>query len=129
MEQIPEIRETRRGKNPNSLKALKAHQYKKGERAPGQGKGPKLGSENYLTVRRKALKKLAKDNKTTPEEVEVHEVANAIRLAFGGDYRFYADDMNRTYGQPTAKNEISGKDGEPLPLFDYVSTRNHDRED
>jgi hypothetical protein len=40
-EQIPELRETKRGKHPNSLKALESNQFQKGQSGNPSGK-PKL---------------------------------------------------------------------------------------
>ena len=79
--------------------------FKKGE---NMGSHRPKGSKNYETRRREAIIELGKLNKKTPEEIEVMLHTKAIGEALKGDFRYYKDDMDRTYGQPVAKTELSG---------------------
>lgn len=83
---------------------------KKGEvRNP---KGRPKGHRDYATIYREALIMLAKKNGTTAERLEVEMIANAAVLGRKGDFRFYKDILDRLYGMPTQKQDITtnGKD-------------------
>ena len=92
--------------------------YKKGEN--GGAHRPK-GVLNYATMRERAIRKLAEMNGKTPLEIDDEINANALLEARKGNFQFYKDDKDRTYGQAASRTELTGKNGEPL--FD-VEARN-----
>ena len=79
---------------------------KKGERLNPNGR-PK-GVLNYATMRERAIRLLAKQNGKTPLEIEDEINANALLEARKGNFQFYKDDKDRTYGSATQKTEVSG---------------------
>ena len=82
--------------------------WKKGDPSPNP-EGRKLGQRNYKTIYREALKKIAKLNNLTPEELEDDIIAKAVSAARKGDYRFYKDTLDRLHGSATQKHEHSGE--------------------
>ena len=90
------VKEDKRGKNPRSLANLEKGKWKKGQ--TGNPKGHPLGQPNYETLRRLAIIKLAKDNGKKPEEIDVEIMANALLEARKGNFSFYKDDKDRTFG-------------------------------
>ena len=87
--------------------------FKKGQ--SGNPNGRPLGKLNYETLRRLAIEKLARDNGKTPQEIDIEISANALLQARKGNFQFYKDDKDRTYGQATQK--IVG-DGNIIVTFD-----------
>ena len=75
--------------------------------------GRPLGSENFKTIFEKALKHLADANNKDPDVLYTEIVSNAIKSARGGDYRFYKDMLDRIYGTPTNKTDIT-TGGQPI---------------
>ncbi len=73
-------------------------------------KGKDKGVLNYATLRELAIKQLAKLNNKTPLEIDVEIQANALLEARKGNFSFYKDDRDRTYGQAVAKIEVSTTD-------------------
>lgn len=69
----------------------------------GPGRPP--GQRNYATIYREALIKLATLNDKSPEELENEILSSGILNARKGDYRFYKDILDRTYGMPVQKIE------------------------
>ena len=121
MEEISTKREGKREIHPNSLKALKSTQFRKGERRLNQGHP--LGQPNYTTMRDRAIRLLAKQNGKTPLEIEDEINANALLEARKGNFQFYKDDKDRTYGQATQKTELSGVDGKDLISSDIIEKK------
>lgn len=70
-------------------------------------KGKAKGVLNYSTIREMAIKSLAKLNNKTPLEIDVEIQANALLEARKGNFQFYKDDRDRTYGQAVAKIEVN----------------------
>jgi hypothetical protein len=95
------------------LKNLKPA-WKGGE--SGNPDGRPKGQRNYATIYREALIKLATLNNKTEEEIENEILSNALVSARKGDYRFYKDILDRLYGTPVSRTELTGKDGEPLQI-------------
>ena len=87
--------------------------WKAGEPSPNPSGRP-LGQRNYATIYKEALIKLAKLNDKEPEELEDEILSNALLSARKGDYRFYKDILDRLYGTPINKTEMTGKDGKDL---------------
>lgn len=85
---------------------------KPGETANPNGR-PK-GQRNYATIYREALIKLATANGKTPDDIEVQILSKGLQSASNGDYRFYKDILDRLYGTPVSRTELTGKDGEAL---------------
>ena len=81
--------------------------WKAGE--SGNPEGKKKGTRNFETIYREALKKIAKLNDLTPEELEDDIIAKAVTAARKGDYRFYKDTLDRLHGSATQKHEHSGE--------------------
>lgn len=73
------------------------------EGASGNPTGRPLGARNYSTLYREGLKKLAQMNNMAPEELEEEIMANGVKLARAGDYRFYRDHLDREHGKPTQR--------------------------
>lgn len=86
--------------------------FKKGE--SGNPDGRPKGQRNYATIYREALIKLGKLNNKTPEELEEEILSKGLLNARSGDYRFYKDILDRLYGTPVSRTELTGKDGEPI---------------
>lgn len=89
----------------NSKKTAKVRgtPFEKGE--SGNPNGRPLGQRNYATIYREALIKLATLNDKSPEELENEILSSGILNARKGDYRFYKDILDRTYGMPVQKIE------------------------
>ena len=85
----------------------------KGGKSPNPNGRPK-GQRNYITLFREAMIKLAQMNNKTPDELEEEILQMGIKKARLGDYRFYQDILDRAYGKPVQKQEVTGKDGEAL---------------
>lgn len=77
--------------------------WKEGE--SGNPGGRPLGQRNYSQIYREALIKLASLNDKSPEELENEILSSGILNARKGDYRFYKDILDRTYGMPVQKIE------------------------
>ncbi|OQB06940.1 MAG: hypothetical protein BWY21_01831 [Parcubacteria group bacterium ADurb.Bin216] len=86
--------------------------FKKGE--CGNPDGRPLGQRNYATIYREALIKLGKLNNKTPEELEEEILSMGLLNARRGDYRFYKDILDRLYGTPVSRTELTGKDGKDI---------------
>jgi len=69
---------------------------KKGETANPNGRP--LGQRNYSTIYREALIKLGEANNKDPGEIELELIQKGILNARNGDYRFYKDVLDRTFG-------------------------------
>jgi hypothetical protein len=72
----------------------------------GNPDGRPLGQKNYATLRSEAIIQVGKANGKTPEEIEIMLHSVGISRALKGEFNFYKDDMDRTYGQATAKTEL-----------------------
>lgn len=108
-------------KNRENIREKNLIPFKKGE--SGNPNGRPKGQRDYATIYREALIKLATLNDKTEEEIENEILSNALLSARKGDYRFYKDLLDRLYGTPVNRNELTGKDGTPLtvvfdPSFD-----------
>lgn len=88
--------------------------WKEGE--SGNPNGRPKGQRNYATLYREALIKIAKANNQTEDEIETLMLTKAIQSASKGDYKFYKDILDRLYGTPTNKTELTGKDGAELKI-------------
>ena len=94
------------------LKNLKPA-WKEGDPSPNPSGRPK-GQRDYSTIYREALIKLASLNDKTEEEIENEILSNALLSARKGDFRFYKDILDRLYGTPVSRTELTGKDGKDL---------------
>jgi len=94
----------------NRVKGLKP--FKEGE--SGNPNGRPKGQRNYATLYREALIKLAEKNDLSSDEIEEQIVSNALLSARKGDYKFYKDVMDRLYGTPVSRTELTGKDGKDI---------------
>lgn len=88
--------------------------FKKGE--SGNPAGRPKGQRDYATIYREALIKLATLNNKTEEEIENEILSNALLSARKGDYRFYKDILDRLYGTPVSRTELTGKGGSDLKI-------------
>ena len=84
--------------------AKKPGQFKKNDPRINKEGRPE-GTKNYETLRKEAIKELAKINNKTVQEIEIMLHTKGIGEALKGNFQFYKDDMDRTYGQATAKTE------------------------
>lgn len=101
------------------LKNLKPA-WKEGDPSPNPSGRPK-GQRDYATIYREALIKLATLNDKTEEEIENEILSNALLSARKGDFRFYKDILDRLYGTPVSRTELTGKDGKELKIsFDPI---------
>jgi hypothetical protein len=80
--------------------------WKKGDPTPNP-KGRGKGVLNYATMRERAIRLLGKQNGKTPQEIDDEINANALLEARKGNFQFYKDDKDRTYGQATQKTDIN----------------------
>ena len=96
----------------NSVRPQNKHlkPFKKG--VSGNPGGRTKGKLNYETIREMAIIKLGKKAGKSPSEIEADLVVVAIQQALKGNYRFYKDDLDRTYGQAVSRSEIGGLEGE-----------------
>ena len=97
------IKNTEKQKNSeknseNSQKSQNLKPFKKGE--SGNLKGRPKGRRNYATLYKIALEKIARDNNKTFTEIEAGLIQKGYERAYGGDYRFYQDFMDRGFGKP-----------------------------
>ena len=88
--------------------------WKPGE--SGNPAGRPKGQRDYATIYREALIKLATLNNKTEEEIENEILSNALLSARKGDYRFYKDLIDRLYGTPVSRTELTGKGGSELKI-------------
>ena len=96
----------------NRVRGLKP--FKKGE--SGNPNGRPKGQRDYATIYREALIKLATLNDKTEEEIENEILSNALLSARKGDFRFYKDILDRLYGTPVSRTELTGKGGSDLKI-------------
>lgn len=82
----------------------------------GNPNGRPKGQRDYATIYKEALIKLASLNGKTPDELETEILSNALLSARKGDFRFYKDILDRLYGTPVSRTELTGKDGEKLQI-------------
>ncbi len=96
----------------NSVRPQNKHlkPFKKG--VSGNPKGKPVGQKNYATIRKEAIIQMGKKEGKTPEEIEIDLVKTALDKAINGDFRFYKDDLDRTYGQAVSRSEIGGLESE-----------------
>lgn len=93
--------------------------WKQGDPSPNPSGRPK-GQRDYATVYREALIKLATLNDKTEEEIENEILSNALLSARKGDFRFYKDILDRLYGTPVSRTELTGKDGKDFEVKTIV---------
>lgn len=103
------------------LKNLIPHQWKKGQ--SGNAKGHPLGQPNYATMRERALRLLAKQNGKKPIEIEDEINANALLEARKGNFQFYKDDKDRTYGQATSKADVNLKGDLSISIAEAIHSK------
>ena len=89
---------------------------------PGQSgnlKGRPKGSKNFSTLFKEAIKKIAKENKITELQAEQDLIIKAYREAKKGNFSFYRDIMDRVYGKPQEKIDLTTAGKElPTPILD-----------
>lgn len=109
-----EVKNSGKNKGIENLKPWKEGQS-------GNPNGRPKGQRDYATIYREALIKLATLNDKTEEEIENEILSNALLSARKGDYRFYKDILDRLYGTPVSRTELTGKDGKDLKIsFDPI---------
>lgn len=89
---------------------------------PGQSGNPKgrpLGLKNFKTLFYEALKKLAKKEGVTPQQLELDLIGKGILSARAGDFRFYKDSLDRLHGSATQAIDLTSG-GEPIEGFTYL---------
>lgn len=106
-------------KNSDITANKRGRPFKEGQ--SGNPNGRPKGQRDYATIYREALIKLASLNNKTEEEIENEILSNALLSARKGDFRFYKDILDRLYGTPVSRTELTGKNGETLKIsFDSV---------
>jgi len=75
--------------------------------SPLNPNGRPLGSPNFKTQWEKAIKKIAANNEIDVDDVEVQLFLTAYKKAQKGDYRYYQDIIDRVYGKPQAKVDVT----------------------
>ena len=89
----------------------------------GAGPGRPLGQRNFKTIWNEALKKLAKTNNTTPEEIENEMIANGALLARKGNYSFYKDTLDRLHGTPIQRTENKNESSVVINTADPITVK------
>lgn len=79
----------------------------------GNPKGRPKGMKNFDTVFMNALHKLAEKNNKEAEDIFLEIVANGLKMAREGDFRYYSDLMSRLFGKPLQPMDMTSK-GEKL---------------
>lgn len=107
-----------KGIHPNSLKALEATKWKKGEKPPGAGrpKGAlslKERMDKYINLPTKVV---MPDGTITDKEVMDSIVLALLAKARKGDVGAAKEILDRYYGKQADKMELTGKDGQPLEI-------------
>lgn len=72
--------------------------FKKGQ--SGNPKGKLKGTENFKTLFKRAIEKLAKDTNEKPDEILLDIVGKAIGEARNKNIAYYKDLIDRLYGKP-----------------------------
>lgn len=78
--------------------------------------GRPKGSKDFYTDFKEAIRQI-KDKNTGEELTETHIIKIGLEKMLKGDARFeglYKDLMDRVYGKPLQKQEVTGKDGKDL---------------
>jgi len=122
MEQITESIGKSKGQHkvtPKSLANLKP--FKKGQ--SGNPKGYPKGVPNYATARERAIRMLAKQNGKSPQEIDDEINANALLEARKGNFQFYKDDKDRTYGQATSKSDVNLKGDLSISIAESIANK------
>lgn len=86
---------------------------------PGQSGNPKgrpKGTRNFSTLFKEALEQIAKE---TGGDAEREIVLTAIQEAKNGKYAYYKDIIDRIYGTPTQKTDITSG-GEQIKEIKYI---------
>lgn len=105
----PKSSDNSSGKNPiktvrdtriNNLKP-----FKKGQ--SGNPKGRRKGQRDYRTLFWIALEHIANNHDMTAEQVEEALHVAGITRAIKGDFFFHQEILNRVYGKPTEKMDIT----------------------
>lgn len=101
-------------KNRENIREKNLIPFEKGK--SGNPAGRPKGQRDYATIYREALIKLATLNDKTEEEIENEILSNALLSARKGDFRFYKDILDRLYGTPVSRTELTGKDGKDFEV-------------
>jgi len=91
----------------NSIKTAKVigTPFEKGK--TGNPNGRPLGTRNFKTVMREAMVKIAESNKMTVEELEAELQKVGLKHALKGNFQFYKDITDRTYGKTPDVSQIN----------------------
>src|SRR3990167_5159425 len=84
---------------------------------PGETRNPNgrpKGTRNYSTISREAIRKIAESQSLTPEEFEQLLIQSGINQALKGDYRYYKDHFDRTFGKAPQPLGNPNEDGEVI---------------
>ena len=79
--------------------------FKKGE--SGNPAGREKGSLGFVTLFRKAIKKLAETDGVDVDSAEVDIVLKGLEKAKAGDFKFWDSLFNRVYGKAQSKVDIT----------------------
>jgi len=71
------------------------------------GPGRPAGVRNFKTVMREAMVKIAESNKMTVEELEAELQRVGLKHALKGNFQFYKDITDRTYGKTPDVSQIN----------------------
>ena len=83
------------------------------------------GALSFKTVLARAIKKIANDPKLNLQDPETAMVVKAMQKAVKGDFKFYKDITDRTYGKAQDQLDITSG-GKPLPLLNNVHNNQSD---
>ena len=93
---IPETISESQNTDTTAPKQQIGRPFPKGVSGNPEGRPP--GSKNFSTVFEEAIKLIVKEQKIPVKNPEVEMVVKAISQALKGNYMFYKDIMDRTYG-------------------------------
>jgi hypothetical protein len=78
--------------------------FKSGDEWNGNALGRPKGTKNFSTIFEEAIKLIVKEQRIPVKDPEVEMVVKAVTKALQGNYAFYKDIMDRTYGATNNTN-------------------------
>ena len=108
-------------KKQDKRKTMK-HLFKKGQ--SGNSEGRPKGSLGFSTLFKKAIKKIAKEEKANIKDPETQLVVKAIIEGLKGNYSYYKDIMDRRYGKAKESLDVTTR-GKPLSLLSSLKNANN----
>ena len=89
------------------VKKVRGVPFKNGKDPRRNLAGKPPGTRSFSTLFEEAIKKIAKEEKITPESAEMALIRKAYSEAKKGNFNFYKDIMDRNFGQPTKPIDLT----------------------